>query len=122
MVYNGGIKQTMVNERVMIDMGKEKLSILYAVLRGDGGYIYQGIRNMEGHVIMPHFVEYPHTLFRRILHILFVGHFPMNGMVIEWLTGQKGYKLLTTLKDGDRLLLHDIYSLRTLQEIGRAHV
>ena len=102
----------------MMVMGKERPNVLYDVLLGDGGYIYQGISEMDGHVIMPHFVEYPHTLFRRILHVLFVGHFPMNGKVVEWLTGRNGFKWLTTLKEGDRLLFHDIYSLRTLRAVA----
>ena len=92
---------------------------LYYPKNLDGGpaYIFKGVDSNSDLTFVADFSLHPRSFLRKVLKFLFVGRIPLPGRLVEWITGYKGYHWLTTLKQGDRLLVNGVTNLHTLQAI-----
>mgnify|MGYP007032351968 CR=1 FL=1 len=86
-------------------------------LDGAPAYIFQEVADNNCLIFVPDFTLQPQSFLHKILNFLFVGRIPLNGKVVEWLTGYKGYSWLSTLHPTDRLLLNGVTNVRTLRAV-----
>lgn len=124
MVESGSTMKTKTNPTLSADVCDAHLPQLQAgklyypkTLDEAPAYIFQSVAIDSSLTIVPDFTLQPRSFLHKVLKFLFVGRVPLNGKIVELLTGYKGYHWLSTLQPTDRLLLNGVTNLRTLRAI-----
>src|SRR5574344_215102 len=82
-------------------------------------YIFNGINPDMNVSFIMNVTQFPVKKINRILRFLLVGRIPLSAGMLELITGYKGFKDIRNLKEGEILLLSNVWKLRTLKAISR---